>query len=130
MEQISNFVCPDKWFKSEALFTTWFWWQIQKWGWFFYKISDESRWLKPFDWLISYNWLVAAVELKYTKYGSCFPFQMLRWSSSKNPWSQVKSLTDWQKNGWKSLVIVYSAKKNMYVVLDFAGLAFTSHITF
>jgi hypothetical protein len=131
MEQINKFKGKNTAvFKNESSFTGWLGKMINTDWWFFYKISDESSWHKPFDCIISYQWFICACEIKYTKHWSCYPFQMLRGSSPKNPWSQVISLTNWQKNGWKSIVIVYSAKKNTFCVLDFAGLAFNSHLTF
>ena len=114
-EKISNFELPRFWFPNEKTFTTWFRNQIKALGGFFYKISDESRWMKPFDSIMAYKGFVAAVELKYTKNGSCYPFRMLSGSSPAKLWSQVKSLENRYKNGWNSIVIVYSAKKNRYI---------------
>ena len=124
------FPMPDKPFKNEALFTTWFWSQISKSGGFFHKISDYSLWFKPFDAIFALDGLTWGIELKFTHNASCTPFTMLRWSCPKNPGTQVKSLTDYQNNGWNSLVIVYSAKKHKYVVVDFKDLSLTTKITF
>lgn len=130
MERISKFILPTKIFKSEAEFTTWYWWQIRKNWWFFHKISDESRGLKPFDSLLSYKWYVAAVEIKYVKSASCHPYWLLRWSSPSKPGAQVQWLRDFQINGWNSIVVVYSATKHAYIVVDFAGLDLSTKILF
>lgn len=124
------FELPNKTFKTEALFTTWFLWCIRKrWG-FAHKISDFSPGDKPRDADIAFEWLAAAVELKKTDNGSCRPYQLLRWSSPKNPGAQVSSLDSYARNGWNSLVIVYSTKKHRYVILDFRHLDFNTKISF
>lgn len=130
MEKISNFILPAKTFKNEAEFTTWFWWQIRKNGGFFHKISDESRGLKPFDSLLAYRWYVAAVEIKFVRSASCYPFWLLRWSSPSKPWAQVEWLRDFQINGWNSIMVVYSATKHAYIVVDFARLDLSTKVHF
>lgn len=118
--KLLKFTCPDKGFKNEAEFTTRFGKQIKdRWG-FFHKISDYSLWFKPFDVIFAYKGIAWAIELKYTKHWSCTPFDMLRGSTPKKPWTQVKSLGEYQENGWKSLIIVYSSKENNYIIISFS----------
>ena len=117
-------------FKNEAAFTGWFGKQINNNLWFFHKISDFSLWFKPFDSIFAYKWLVGCIEFKYTKQASCSPFAMLSWSSPKKPWTQVKSLQDYAINGWNSIVIVYSAKKHNYKILDFSQMSLSTKIIF
>lgn len=130
MEKIKKISLPSRIFKSESDFTTWFWSYIRKNGWFFHKISDESRWLKPFDSIMAYEWYIAAVEIKYVKTASCHPYKLLRWSSPSKPWAQVDWLRDFQINGWNSIIVIYSAIKHSYVVVDFAGLDLSTKIFF
>lgn len=121
---------PTRRFKNEAEFTTRFGQEIKKLSGFFHKISDESRWLKPFDSICALDWKVYAIEFKFVRSLSCYPFRLLRWSSASKPWAQVKWLNDFRNNGWKSIVIVYSAVKHAYIVVDFAGLDLYTHIYF
>jgi len=125
---ILNFDLPSRKFKNEAEFTTWFWWQITKRGWFFHKISDYSLWFKPFDAIFALGGLVWAIEFKSTPSMSCYPYTMLRWSSIKKPWTQVKSLLDYWNNGWLSLVVVYSTRNHRYQVLEFKDLSLDTKI--
>lgn len=117
---MQTFKCPDKWFKNEAEFTTRFWKQIKDRWWFFHKISDYSLWFKPFDAICALDWEVMAIEFKHIKWASCVPFELLRGSSPKKPWTQVQSLDSFERNGWNSTIIVYSQKNNKYIVLDFS----------
>lgn len=117
-------------FKNEAAFTSWFGSKITKDGGFFHKISDYSLWFKPFDAVFGYKWLVGCIEFKFTRQASCLPYTMLRGSCPNNPWTQVKSLTDYATNGWNSIVIVYSAKKNTYKILDFTTISLSTKIVF
>lgn len=124
-----TFNCPDKWFKNEAEFTTWYGKKIkEQWG-FFHKISDYSLGFKPFDAICALKWKVCAIEFKYTKNWSCVPFDMLRGSSAKKPWTQVQSLESFEKNGWISLIIVYSQKSNRYITLSFSDENLHSKVT-
>ena len=113
------FNLPTAKFKNEAAFTTWFWKRIKDWGGFFHKISDYSLWYKPFDAIMAYQGIVAAIEFKYANTLTCIPFTMLRGSCQSKPWSQVEGLHKYSDNGWKSLIIIYSAKKHSYVIVDF-----------
>lgn len=123
------FELPAAPFKKEAQFTTWFLWQIRKnWG-FAHKISDYSPNAKPWDAIISYNGMTALVELKKVNSATCHPYQLLRWSWPKNPGTQVESLGLFARNGWISLIIVYSCKVNRYAVLDFGSLDFITKIS-
>lgn len=117
------FRLPERWFKNEASFTTWFWKNIKDGGWFFHKISDADRWLKPFDALMAYKGKTYWIEFKFCKWNSCKPYNLLRWSSSKNPWSQVLWLQKYAANWGISLVIVYNHKYNIYKVFDFTDLS-------
>jgi len=116
--------------KNEASFTTWFGGKIKSaWG-FFWKISDIDTRVKPFDWFMAYKWHVCALEFKSIPWMSCHPFQLLRWSSPKNPWGQVKWLADFFANGWISLIIVYSKKCNRFKIIDFSTTNFNTQIKF
>lgn len=116
------FTCPDRWFKNEAEFTTWFWKQIKdRWG-FFHKISDESSNMKPCDAIFAFDWISWLIEFKYQKTKKCKPFYLLRGSWPSKPWFQVKWLQLNQRNGWLSLVVVYNKNKNMFTVIDFSFL--------
>lgn len=117
-------------FKNEADFTSRFWRQISINWWFFHKISDFSLWFKPFDSVFSYKWLAWAIEFKFTRQASCVPFKMLSGSCPEKPWTQVKSLWDYQRNGWNSIVIVYSAKKHSYKVLNYNEISLSDKINF
>lgn len=115
-------------FTSEAKFTTWFlesfWkkdtkfshsWTVLKDSpttWFIYKISDDSRWYKPFDcfWVI---WGIGvAIEIKITDAIKTKPYRLL--SGYKKPWTQIASLWLRQHNWWLSIVVVYSKKTQKY----------------
>lgn len=89
-----------------------------------------DRGLKPCDAIVAYKWHSAIIEFKYTKHSSCYPYYMLRGSSPQKPGAQVKGLTLCSENGWNSLVIVYSAKKNAYKVLDFKELVLDNKLVF
>ena len=123
------FNCPDKGFKNEAEFTTWFGKQVKERWWFFHKISDYSLWFKPFDAICALNWEACAIEFKHIKGTSCTPFNLLRGSSAKKPWTQVMALGDYERNGWNSLIIVYSQKSNRYVSMKFSDESLHSKVT-
>lgn len=120
----------DKQYKNESEFTSRFGREIKKRSWFFHKISDADRRLKPFDAIFAIDWVVGAIEFKCTSNKKVYPYRMLRWSSEKNPWPQVKWLTDYQSNWWLSLVIVYNKKYVDYKVCDFLYMDFNSILTY
>ena len=115
---LEDFKLPENWFKNEAEFTTWFGKQIIKMWWFFHKISDYSPGYKPFDAIFALKERAGVIEFKAIAWKSCCPFDLLRWSSPKNPWTQVKWLTDYDNNWWFSYVIVYSKATNTYKVIQ------------
>lgn len=127
---LGNFKLPEQWFKNEAEFTTWFGRQITtRWG-FFHKISDYSPWYKPFDAIFAYNGDAGAIEFKSITWKSCTPFDLLRWSSPKNPWAQVKWLWDYKSNWWSSYVVVYSKATNSYKVCSFDWVSNWDRLSF
>ena len=115
---------------NEREFTSRFGSEIKKRGWFFHKISDMDIRPKPFDAILSWDGIVCGIEFKCTKSKKCRPYRMLRWSSLKNTWPQVKGLTEYQENGWLSLVIVFNKVLQQYKVIDFVNLWFNSQIIF
>lgn len=126
---MQTFKCPDKGFKNEAEFTTRFGKQIKENSWFFHKISDYSLWFKPFDAICALWWEVSAIEFKFIKGASCTPYELLRGSTPKKPWTQVQSLECYERNGWNSSIIVYSQKSNRYITLNFSDEALHSKVT-
>lgn len=127
IEKISFKVNKD--FKNEREFTTWFGSEVKKRGWFFHKISDIDFRLKPFDAILWYDGILAWIEFKYTKSAKCYVYRMLRWSSPKNPWSQVKWLQTYYDNGGVALVIIYSSKTRTYKVFHYKDLDFNSYVS-
>lgn len=117
---MQTFNCPEKGFKNESEFTTWYGKQIKERWWFFHKISDYSLWFKPFDAICALNWKVSAIEFKFIKWWSCIPFNLLRGSNPKKPGTQVQSLECFERNGWISEIIVYSQKSNRYITLNYS----------
>lgn len=119
----------DKQYKNEAEFTSWFGRELKKRSWFFHKISDADRRLKPFDAIFWLDWIVWAIEFKCVSTDKCYPYRLLRWSSEKNPWPQVKWLREYQNNWWLSLVIIYNKKHCVYDICNFLYIDFNSIIT-
>lgn len=125
-----QFNLPQKWFKDEAKFTTWLWWQIKaRWG-FRHKISDMDRWLKPMDVMFAYDGIVWWIEIKCITEMNSKPYKRLRWSCPQNPWWQVKWLTTLMNNWWCALVIFYNKKINEYKIIDFKDFHLDSNISF
>jgi hypothetical protein len=125
-----KFNLPEKWFKDEASFTTYFGRQIkEKWG-FFHKISDADRWLKPMDAVFALNGIVWWIEFKITDSMKSKPYTKLRWSCPQNSWWQVKWLTTLMNNWWTSLVILYNRKVNAYKIIDFKDFHLDTNIDF
>lgn len=126
---MQTFNCPDKGFKNEAEFTTRFWKQVKERWWFFHKISDYSLGFKPFDAICALDGEVQAIEFKHIKGGSCTPFKLLRGSCPEKPWTQVQSLGEYERNGWNSIIIVYSQKSNRYITMKFSDENLHSKVT-
>jgi len=115
-------MAEEPFFKNEAKFTTWFNKKFKERWWFVHKISDFSPDQKPFDVIAALGFAVYWIELKYTKSKSFKPYYYLRWSSSNKPWGQTAWLRSFSRNGWFSLVIVYSVSLNGYVVINYDTL--------
>jgi len=127
---VLDFQLPEKVFKNEALFL-WRYGKCIRDNWCFYhKISDADPRTKPFDSFTMIQWFGIAIEAKKIDWYTCYPYQLLRGSSIKNPWWQVKWLTDWGNNWWVSLVIVYSKKAHKYKIFDFKDLTFNTKYIF
>lgn len=121
---------PSKWFKKESRFTTWRGKHIKEQGGFFHKISDIDMRTKPFDCIVAFEGKCYWVEVKVVRTYSCKPFHLLRWSSSKNPWGQVKGLQTYNDNWWSSLVVVYCTKTNTYKIFNFDDIDLDTKHTF
>ncbi len=113
------FQLPSTPFKTEAAFSQWFWRQVKDRGGICYKLSDESRGMKPRDSSLFYDWICWAIEFKVTTTKNTKPFYLLRWSKIATPWFQVKGLELAKKNGWHSIVCVYNKIENIYALIDF-----------
>lgn len=119
---------PEYSLKNEARFTTWFGKQCKNRWYFFFKISDADKRIKPFDAFGMIDGTPVAIEFKVNDNNSCFPYRMLKGSSSSNPWWQVKGLFDYQKNSWYSLIIVYNRKKNKYIIVNLKDIDFNTKV--
>lgn len=116
------FELPKGTFKAEKDFSQWFGRQVKdRWG-ICYKLSDESRGMKPRDSSFFYDWLAGAIEFKIIKQKSFKPFYLLRGSKISIPGFQVKWLTLAHKNGWLWLVCVYNPIEHIYVLINFGAL--------
>jgi hypothetical protein len=124
-----QFPLPQKWFRKESEFTSWFGREIQRDGGFWHKISDADMRTKPFDAICWYKQVMYWIELKVIPWMSCHPYKLLRGSSPSNPGWQVLWLSRFWEH-WKSLMIVYSKSANKYQVLPFEGLTLETKITF
>lgn len=112
-QSLLYFIPPNKPFKNEAEFTTWFWRQIKEHWWFRHKISDMSIELKPFDWILAIDWYVAAVEIKVSDHKHKVDvYKMLR--DNQKTW-----LAKYKKNWWNSLVIYYNKVINQYFIREY-----------
>lgn len=105
-----EFTLPQKGFRTEAEFTTWFWRQIKEaWG-FRHKISDMSIELKPFDWIFALNWYTWAIEIKVSDNKCKVDVEkMLRPNQKSGLWK-------YKKNWWNALVCYYSKVYNKYFI--------------
>lgn len=118
-----TFSLPDKWFSRENQFLTFFWKKCKESNIHYFKISDADPRIKPYDSFCVIDWMHVAIEAKaVTIKNKIKPYMLLRWSSAKLAWWQVKWLTD-NINSWGiSLVIVYNKKINNYIIFDFKEL--------
>lgn len=108
-----QYTLPNKPFKNEAEFTTWFGRQIKEHWWFRHKISDMSIELKPFDWILAVDWYIAAVEIKVSDHKhKVNVYKMLR--DNQKTW-----LAKYKKNWWNSLVIYYNKIINQYFIREY-----------
>lgn len=124
---VFNFTCPQAGFKNEAKFTTWFGGMVKKFWWHRHKISDMSREIKPYDWVVWLKWYCWAIEIKFDKHKTWFhPFRLLRGASLNNPGWQVKWLWDYEKNGWQSFVCVYNKSINDFFLYKFGEIDFNT----
>jgi len=125
-----QFKLPEKWFKDEASFSSWFGSKLREnWG-FWHKMSDMDRWTKPFDAIFALEWIVGWIEFKIVDSISSKPYKKLRWSCPENPWWQVKGMSTLLKNWGKSLVILYNRKVNEYIIIEFQNLFLDTIIHF
>lgn len=121
------FEVPEWWFKNEAKFTTWFWRKCKDKGYFFFKISDSDLRLKPADAIMQADGQSFLIEFKAISAKTYFyPYRLLSWSKPSKPWSQVLGLSDFEKNGWNSLIIVYNKVTNEYYILRFSEVDFNT----
>lgn len=127
---LNSYIPDSKSFWTEKKFTWWLNKKIRDAWWFAFKISDADARYKPWDCIYAWWWESALVEIKYTKHSSCYPYRMLKWSSATKVWRQVAWLSLHAKNGWKSLVLVYSEKENCFKIIDFRELSAETKISF
>ena len=81
-----------------------------------YKISDDSRWRKPFDVIWVVKWVPTAIEFKFCSLKTKLP-DVKRAYSKLEP-HQVVNLDKFQKAWGKSYVIVYHNETKQYVKFD------------
>ena len=81
-----------------------------------------DRRIKPYDAVFCYKWFSGCIEFKYTKTKSRYPYKLLKGSSVKNPWWQVKWLWEVIENWWFALVIIYNSIIKSYRIYDFSSL--------
>ena len=108
--------CPlnEKFFKDEKTVTTFMLGQYRKKEWYFpYKIPDDSRWFKPYDFDLQTDKDTYAVEAKYIKWLT-FNSKILR----DNQYSSLKRKLEWGKV--VPLVLVYSSKVKKYKYIPFS----------
>lgn len=108
-----QFPLPNKIFRNEAEFTSWFGRQIKDKWWFWHKISDMSIELKPFDAILALDWYIAAVEIKVSDHKQKVNVtKMLR--DNQRSW-----LSKYKKNWWNALVIYYNKICNKYFIREY-----------
>ena len=115
-------------FRLEKEFTTWFGRMCNNKWWEYHKISDADPRLKWYDAYCVVNGKFYAIEIKRVTSKSYYPFRLLRGSSYKLQWIQVKRLQNTIDNWWEALVIVYSTSTWQYHLLDFKDLTFDTKI--
>ena len=114
MQELAGCPLPKKGFRLEKDFTSHLGKWIKKQGYFFHKISDEGRGLKPYDSIICTHSNTYHCEIKVIKSDN-FTIKEFR------P-NQIKALTDITRLGGQAIIIVYSAKENKYLVQPFSLL--------
>lgn len=82
-----------------------------------YKISDDSRWRKPFDVIWVVKWVPTAIEFKFCSLKTKLP-DVKRAYNKLEP-HQVINLDKFQKAWGRSYVIVYHNETKQYVKFDF-----------
>lgn len=82
-----------------------------------YKISDDSRWRKPFDVIWVVKWVPTAIEFKFCSLKTKLP-DVKRAYSKLEP-HQVVNLDKFQKAWGKSYVIVYHNETKQYIKFDY-----------
>lgn len=103
--------------KNEAKITT-EWLKQFKWNkdiWL-YKISDDSRWKKPFDVIWVVRWVPTAIEFKFCSLKTKIPDE--HWTYKKLEPHQAINLDKFQNAWWKSFVIVYHNETKQYIKFD------------
>lgn len=113
---MQQFKIPIKWnYRLESKFTTEYLKQWSElWNWW-YKISDMARTIKPTDTILGDSTWLYIVEFKM------IDGDMLHIGNKFEP-SQMKA---WRAVSWlcnKALAIVYSIKRQDYVVIDFTDI--------
>ena len=82
-----------------------------------YKISDDSRWRKPFDVIWVVKWVPTAIEFKFCSLKTKLP-DVKRAYSKLEP-HQAINLDKFQKAWGKSYVIVYHNETKQYIKFDY-----------
>ena len=114
MEELKNIKCPEKWFRLEKDFTTWWLWELSK-KWFWKKKwSDMSQDIKPYDCNIATNFSDYYCEIKVIEKDT-FSFNRFQPSQIK----ALEHLTYLWKN---AIVVIYSIKHNNYNVYLYKDL--------
>jgi hypothetical protein len=114
MNELKWIKMPEKWFRLESEFTTYWLGELKKKWYWKKKWSDASQDLKPYDCNIRTNIESYFCEVKIIEKDE-FSFSQFRQN-------QIKALDDISKLWWKAIVVIYSILYNNYVVEDFAEL--------
>jgi len=114
LEKLFLFDLPEKSFKNEKEFTSWFWKAVHdKWG-MWHKISDMSADMKPWDaiiWLWGVCWIL---EIKHGREKKRVDvYKKLR--PNQKFW-----LNRYQKNGGTAIVIYYNEFHHRYWVCNYS----------
>lgn len=114
MEELKNIKCPEKWFKFEKEFTTWWLKELNnKWFWK-KKWSDMSQDRKPYDCNIATPIWDYYCEIKV--------IEKDKFSFDKFEPNQIKALEDLTKLWRKAIVVIYSKQMNSYLVFLYKDL--------